>query len=325
VSESDTGDATALELVVDASAAGTRLDTFLAATIGSLSRTRAHRAIEAGDVLVDGTTAKPSLKLSGGERVEIDLTEPPPTQLVAEAIPIAVVYEDEHLVVVDKPAGLVVHPGAGVPSGTLANGLLYKYGGSGGGPAWRPGIVHRIDRDTSGLLVVARTEAAHAALAAQFAARTVTKRYVALVYGRLGDDEGRLDKPIARHPKIRVRMAVATPGRGRPALTLYRAVERFDQATLVDVEIRTGRTHQIRVHFADIAHPVVGDEVYGSGREGSIRDAALRRRIASLGRQFLHAAFLAFDHPATGARVELSSRLPPELAELLEYFRERAR
>jgi 23S rRNA pseudouridine1911/1915/1917 synthase len=192
VSESDTGEGSAIELEVDASAAGTRLDAFLAASIGTLSRTRAQRAIESGDVLVDGAIAKASLKLRGGERVEVELPAPPTTQLVAEQIDIPIVYEDDHLVVVDKPAGLVVHPGAGVPSGTLANGLLYRYGSAGGGPAWRPGIVHRIDRDTSGLLVVARTEAAHSALAAQFAERTVTKRYVALVYGHLGSDEGRL-------------------------------------------------------------------------------------------------------------------------------------
>jgi 23S rRNA pseudouridine1911/1915/1917 synthase len=314
-----------IELVVAEDAAGTRLDAYLATVIATLSRTRAQRAIEAGDVLVDGRPAKSGLRLRGGERIEVELPDPPVTHLAAEPIDFGVVYEDEHIIVVDKPAGLVVHPGAGVPSATLANGLLYAYGPQGGGPDWRPGIVHRIDKDTSGLLVVARTETAHAALTAQFAARTVSKRYVALVHGRLAVDQGTWEKPIARHPRARVRMAAVRPGHGRPAFTSYVVAERYEQATLLDVDIRTGRTHQIRVHCSDAGHPVVGDEVYGPGRDASIRDLTFRRMVERLGRQFLHAARLGFDHPATAARLEFTSPLPRPLAELLEWLRERAR
>jgi 23S rRNA pseudouridine1911/1915/1917 synthase len=323
VRRQDPGDA--VEVVAGAESAGVRLDAFLATSVGGLSRTRARRAIDEGDVLVDGRTVRASHKLKGGERIEIELPEPPPSALVPEPIPFAVAYEDESLVVLDKPAGLVVHPGAGVPSGTLANGLMYRYGGAGGGPSWRPGIVHRIDRDTSGLLVVARTEAAHAGLSAQFLARTVEKRYVALVHGRVETDAATIEKPIARHPKIRVRMAVAAHGSGRPAITRFKVAERFEGMTLLDVEIKTGRTHQIRVHLADAGHPVAGDEVYGHGRAASLRDPGLRRRLEAMGRHFLHASHLAFDHPGTGDRVAFTCPLPPDLAELVEYCRGRAR
>jgi 23S rRNA pseudouridine1911/1915/1917 synthase len=314
----------ALELTVAPEAAGSRLDAYLAAAVRDLSRSRAQRSIDDGDVLVNGSLAKPSLKLKAGDRVEIELPGPLATTLVPEPIDIDVVYEDDEIVVVNKPAGLVVHPGAGIASGTLANGLLYRFG-SAGGPPWRPGIVHRLDKDTSGLLVVARTGAGHAALSAQFQERTVTKRYLALVYGRLAASEGRLDKPIGRHPTARVRMAVRPPGQGRPALTLYRVLERFDDATSLEVEIRTGRTHQIRVHLADAGHAIVGDESYGKGRAHELRESGLRRRIETLGRHFLHAALLAFDHPRTGRRLEFSSPLPDPLAELGEFLRARAR
>jgi 23S rRNA pseudouridine1911/1915/1917 synthase len=315
----------ALELVAGGDAAGSRLDAWLAASIAGLSRSRAQRAIASGDVLVNGEVAKASLKLRDGDRVEVELPAPPTTDVAPEAIDLTVVYEDDDIAVIDKPAGLVVHPGAGIHSGTLANALVHRYGRGGAGPVSRPGIVHRLDRETSGLLVVARTEAAHAALSEQFQNRTVSKRYLALVYGRVGRDAATLDKPIARHPQIRVRMAVASPGRGRPAHTEYRVLERFDETTYVEVDIRTGRTHQIRVHLADAGHPVVADETYGKGRAKGVRDTGLRRRIEALGRQFLHASRLAFDHPRTGERMELSSPLPEPLAELLEYCRSRAR
>ena len=324
MAEGDSIEAGPVEVVVGPDDAGARLDAFLASAVPGLSRTRAHRAIEDGDALVNGVLAKPRYKVREGDRVELDLPAPPPTDVVPEPIPLTVVYEDDDVAVVDKPAGLVVHPGAGVASGTLANALVYRYG-PGAGPAWRPGIVHRLDKDTSGLLVVARTGQALAHLSEQFALRTVTKRYVALVHGRVAADEGTLDKPIGRHPQIRVRMAVARAGRGRPAVTIYRVLERFAELTLLDVTILTGRTHQIRVHLADAGHPVVADETYGQGRSRGTRDAALRVRVDALGRQFLHAAFLAFDHPRTGQRLELSSPLPSPLAELLEYCRERAR
>jgi 23S rRNA pseudouridine1911/1915/1917 synthase len=313
-----------IELVVGPEGGGERLDVFLASAIPSLSRTRAHRAVEEGDVLVNSTLAKAGQKLRAGDRIDVELAAPPPTELAAEPIPLAVVYEDEDIAVIDKPAGLVVHPGAGISSGTLANALAHRYG-RGAGPAWRPGIVHRLDRDTSGLLVVARSEAAHTLLSEQFQRRTVTKRYLAMVYGRVADDSGRCDKPIGRHPQIRVRMAIAREGRGRPAVTDFRVLERFSELTLLDVKILTGRTHQIRVHLAAMGNPVVADETYGKGRSRGLRDTKVRGRIDALGRQFLHAAFLAFDHPRTGRRLEFNSLPPEPLAGFLEYCRERAR
>jgi 23S rRNA pseudouridine1911/1915/1917 synthase len=324
VSRREDAEGGTLELVVGIDADGARLDAFLGGTVPGLSRTRAQRSIEDGDVLVNGATPKSSQKVHEGDVVELELPAPPVTTLEPQPVGFGVVYEDEDLIVVEKPAGLVVHPGAGVESGTLANGLLYRFG-KGVGPAWRPGIVHRIDKDTSGLLVVARTDAAHAALSGQFQARTVLKTYCALVYGRVDAAEGRLDKPIGRHPKVRVKMSVRPHGHGRDAVTLYNVRERFDAVTLLEVEIKTGRTHQIRVHMADLGHPVVGDETYGPGRAASLRDPQLRRRVEGLYRQFLHAEFLEFDHPRTGERVSFRSALPPRLADFLEYVRSTAR
>ncbi len=314
-----------IELVVGPEGAGARLDAFLASSVPGLSRTRAHRAIDEGDILVNGTLAKASQKLRAGDRIDLELPAPPPSELEPEPIPFGVVFEDEDIAVVDKPAGLVVHPGAGVHSGTLANALVHRYGRSGVGPGWRPGIVHRLDKDTSGLLVVARSEAAHTLLSEQFQRRTVTKRYLAMVYGRMANDTGTCEKPIGRHPQVRVRMAIAREGRGRPATTAYRVLERFSELTLLDVKILTGRTHQIRVHLADLGHPVVADETYAKGRSRALRDVALRHRVDGLGRQFLHAAFLAFDHPRTGRRLEFNSLLPEPLSAFLEYCRGRAR
>ncbi len=313
-----------IELVVGPEGAGARLDAFLASTIPSLSRTRAHRAVEEGDVLVNGLVAKAAQKVRVGDRVDVELAAPPPFELEPEAIDLSILYEDDDIAVVDKQAGLVVHPGAGVLSGTLANALAYRYGRT-AGQAWRPGIVHRLDKDTSGLMVVARSEAAHTLLSEQFQRRTVTKRYLAMIYGRLGNESGDLAKPIGRHPQIRVRMAIAREGRGRPAQTLYRVLERFEELTLLDVKILTGRTHQIRVHLADMGNPVVADETYGKGRWRGLRDGALRGRVEGLGRQFLHAAFLAFDHPRTGRRLEFNSLLPEPLSGFLEYCRGRVR
>jgi 23S rRNA pseudouridine1911/1915/1917 synthase len=217
---------------------------------------------------------------------------------------------------VNKPAGLVVHPAAGIQSGTLANALSYHFQqlpDSGAGV--RPGIVHRLDRDTSGLLAVAKTEAALEHLSDQFRDRTVFKSYVALVHGRVQADTGRIDQPLAREASNRTRMAVVRGGRS--ALSLYRVRQRFNRFTLLDVELKTGRTHQIRVHLAWLKHPVVGDETYGGGRDNTIQDAKLRAHVRNLGRHFLHAERLAFTHPQTNERVEFSSPLPPELTQLL--------
>ena len=296
--------------------AGSRLDAYLASQIEGWSRARLQRLIESEDVLVNGKAAKPSYKLRAGDDIEVELIAPPTTSFVPEPIPIEIVYEDEIFVVVNKPAGLVVHPAAGIHSGTLANALAYHFQqlpDSGAGV--RPGIVHRLDRDTSGLLVVAKTEAALEHLSDQFRDRTVFKSYVALVHGRVNTETGRIDQPLARDRSNRTRMAVVRGGRS--ALSLYRVRQPFNRFTLLDVELKTGRTHQIRVHLAWLKHPVVGDETYGGGRDNTIQDAKLRAHVRNLGRHFLHAEKLAFTHPQTNERVEFSSPLPPQLTELL--------
>jgi 23S rRNA pseudouridine1911/1915/1917 synthase len=295
---------------------GLRLDAYLASQVEGWSRARLQRLIEAEDVLVNGKPAKPSYKLRENDEIEVELTAPESTSFVPEPIPIEIVYEDETLVVVNKPAGLVVHPAAGIHSGTLANALAYHFQqlpDSGAGV--RPGIVHRLDRDTSGLLVVAKTEAALERLSDQFRDRTVFKSYVALVHGRVNTDSGRIDQPLARDASNRTRMAVVRGGRS--ALSLYRVRQRFNRFTVLDVELKTGRTHQIRVHLAWLKHPVVGDETYGGGRDNTIQDAKLRAHVRNLGRHFLHAEKLAFTHPRTHERVEFSSPLPAQLAQLL--------
>jgi 23S rRNA pseudouridine1911/1915/1917 synthase len=296
--------------------AGVRLDAYLASQIEGWSRARLQRLIANEDVLVNGRVAKPSYKLREHDEIEVELIAPPTDRFEPENIPVDVVYEDEALVVVNKPAGLVVHPAAGTPSCTLANALAYHFEqlpGSGAGV--RPGIVHRLDRDTSGLLVVAKTEAALENLSDQFRDRTVFKSYVALVHGRVLQTSGRIDQPLARDPSNRTRMAVVRGGRN--ALTLYRVRRSFQRFTLLDVELKTGRTHQIRVHLAWLKHPVVGDETYGAGRDNTLQDARLRARIRNLNRHFLHAEKLGFTHPATGEFVKFESPLPAELSELL--------
>jgi 23S rRNA pseudouridine1911/1915/1917 synthase len=297
--------------------AGSRLDSYLATRIESWSRARLQRLIDSEDVLVNGKPAKPSYKLRENDELEVELTAPAAASFAPEPIPIEIVYEDETLVVVNKPAGLVVHPAAGIHSGTLANALAYHFQqlpDSGAGV--RPGIVHRLDRDTSGLLVVAKTEAALENISDQFRDRSVFKSYVALVHGRVNTDSGTIDQPLARDPANRTRMAVVRGGRS--ALSLYRVRQRFDRFTLLDVELKTGRTHQIRVHLAWLKHPVVGDEIYGAGRDNTIQNARLRAQVRNLGRHFLHAEKLAFTHPQSGKRVEFNSPLPIELAELLQ-------
>ena len=308
-------------LVFDVSEAdeGARLDAFLAARVESVSRTTLKRAIEDGDVLVGGRAAKPSHKLRAGERVEVELPAPPVTELTPEDIPLDIVHEDDEVVVVNKPAGMVVHPAAGVHSGTLANALTFHFKQlSEHAGALRPGLVHRLDRDTSGLVVVAKTAQAHENLSEQFRARTVFKSYVALVHGVVREEKGRIEQPVARDPRNRTRMAVVRGGRA--ALSLWRVRRRFERFTLLDVEIKTGRTHQIRVHLAWMKHPVVGDETYGGGRDKTVPAPALRAAIASLGRQFLHAARLGFHHPATREWMSFTAPLPRELQDLLDVL-----
>jgi 23S rRNA pseudouridine1911/1915/1917 synthase len=296
--------------------AGVRLDAYLASQIEGWSRARLQRLIENEDVLVNGKSSKPSYKLREQDEVEVELVVPVADQFSPENIPIEIVYEDETLVVVNKTAGLVVHPASGTPSGTLANALAYHFQQLPDRGGIRPGLVHRLDRDTSGLLVVAKTEAALENLSDQFRDRTVFKSYVALVHGRVLNESGKIDQPLARDPSNRTRMAVVRGGRN--SLTVYRVKRAYERFTLLDVELKTGRTHQIRVHLAWIKHPVVGDETYGGGRDNTIRDPQLRARIRGLKRQFLHAEKLAFTHPATKERVIFESPLPQSLSALLE-------
>ncbi len=248
--------------------------------------------------------------------MEIEIPEPVAAEPAAEAIPLEIVFEDEHLLVLDKPAGLVVHPGAGRASGTLVNALLHRVKDlSGVGGVLRPGIVHRLDRGTSGLLVVAKDDASHRALAAQFASRAVEKEYLALVLGVPAPRQGEIDKPIGRHPVQRKRMAVRSGG--REARSSYRVLEAFDGAALLRVTIHTGRTHQIRVHLAAIGHPVAGDAIYGGGR----RPPAAAAALALLDRPALHAARLAVDHPADGRRLRFESPLPPDIEGVVGLLR----
>jgi 23S rRNA pseudouridine1911/1915/1917 synthase len=306
-------------LTINAEAAGARLDTFLASHINEVSRTRIQRAIEDGDVLVNERAVKPSYRLRPGDRVEIDLPEPPPVELAPEPIKLNIIHEDNDLIVINKPAGMVVHPGAGVESGTLANALVYHFNTlSETAGRIRPGIVHRIDKETSGLLVVAKNDLTHERLSDQFRNRQVFKMYVALVYGRMSQAQGEIEARIGRSHHHRTRMAALRGGAGRTAHTIFQLAQAYTEFSLLKVQIKTGRTHQIRVHMAHIGHPVVGDAAYGGGRENSIRDANLKQRIHALGRHFLHSAQLAFTHPRTGERLDFTSPLPPELSGFLE-------
>lgn len=309
-----------LTFTINLEQAGQRLDAFLASRIEGWSRARLQRLIEAEDVLINGKPGKPSYKLRENDELEVELITPTTTSFTPEAIPIEIVHEDETFVVVNKPAGLVVHPAAGIHSGTLANALAYHFQQLPNASSVRPGIVHRLDRDTSGLLVVAKTEAALENLSDQFRARTVYKSYAALVHGRVNSDSGRIDQPLARDPSNRTRMAVVRGGRS--ALSVYRVKQRFNRFTLVDVDLKTGRTHQIRVHLAWLKHPVVGDETYGGGRDNTIQNPRIKAHIRSLDRQFLHAERLAFEHPQTGERVLFESPLPEKLSNFLTRIEE---
>ncbi len=309
-----------LHLSVAVDNEGERLDAFLASHIEGWSRARLQRLIEEADVLVNGRTVKSSYKVHLNDEIEVELTPSPSTTFAAENIPLDIVYEDDELIVVNKPAGIVVHPAAGVMSGTLANALAFHFQqlSTSGGVA-RPGIVHRLDKGTSGLMVVAKTESAHEDLADQFRDREIFKSYVALVHGHVEKRTGQIDQPIARDRGNRTRMAVVRGG--RPSLSIYRVRKRFERFTLLNVELKTGRTHQIRVHLAWLKHPVVGDEAYGSGRDKTIPDHKLRSELANLGRQFLHAEQLGFRHPQTKEELRFTSSLPSELQAVLNEIK----
>ena len=308
-------DISTLTFQVHESDATTRLDAYLAAHIDGWSRARLQRLIEAGDVLVNSKLAKASYKVAAQDEIEVELTPAPESNFTPENIPLDIVFEDDHLIVINKPAGLVVHPAAGVHSGTLANALAYHFQQLSHAGSIRPGIVHRLDKDTSGLLVAAKTESAHESLGDQFRAREIFKSYVALVYGVVKQQSGAIEQPIARDPRNRTRMAIVAGGRG--ALSLFKVRHSYNAFTLLDVELKTGRTHQIRVHLAWLKHPVVGDEVYGSGRENNVQDVQLRARLRKLKRHFLHAEQLGFRHPQTGKQLKFMAPLPTELSEFL--------
>lgn len=299
------------EFVVSQAAAGKRLDLFLAQASG-LSRARVQQLIAEGHVLVAGHPQKPRYRLRAGEGVQLHLPPPRPLALVPEAIPLHVLYEDEDILVLNKPAGMVVHPGAGRATGTLVHGLLAHCGALPGiGGVERPGIVHRLDRDTSGVLVVAKTEAAHQSLSRQFKTRVVRKRYLALVHGEVQRDSGRIEASLGRRVHDRKRMGVRERG-GREARTAYQVVRRLPGMTLLELALETGRTHQIRVHLSHIGHPVIGDRVYGGRRERRRADSDAPRAE----RQMLHAWRLGFHHPRTGAWVEFTAPPPEDFVRL---------
>jgi 23S rRNA pseudouridine1911/1915/1917 synthase len=305
--------------------AGTRLDVWLAARLPDLSRTRIRALVDAGHVRVDGVLLKASHRLKTGERVDAEIPPPPPEEMAAEAIPLRVVFEDEHVLVVDKPAGMVTHPGAGQRTGTLAAAALAhapEIAGV-GGPR-RPGIVHRLDKGTSGLIVLTKTGQAYESLTAQLARRAVSRRYLCLVHGALPRAEGVIDAPIGRDPRSRIRMAVTAEGRGKRAVTRFRVLERFPGVSFVECRLETGRTHQIRVHLASLGHPLLGDETYGRRGLRKAPDPELAALIAGLHGVALHAAGLSFLHPSSGRPVELTSPLPDRIENILSRLRDKS-
>lgn len=279
---------------------GVRIDGFVADAIEGISRSRAQGLLLEGRVLVNGQPVKKNYKVSEGDIISVEIPEPEPVELVAQDIPLDIIYEDESLLVINKPKGMVVHPAPGHPDGTVVNAVMFHCGHelSGIGGQLRPGIVHRIDKDTSGLLLVAKNDEAHAALAAQLKDRSLSRVYEAIVLGRVRDDEGRIDAPIGRSLRDRKKMAVGGAA-ARQAATRYEVVARYNGYTHIRCHLETGRTHQIRVHMAHIGHPVAGDEVYGRGREKTGLDG-----------QCLHAGRIKFIHPRTGEHMEFSCPLP---------------
>ncbi len=305
---------------------GRRLDQFLSGATLNLSRSQAKNLIEKHLIFLNQKPTKPGAHVKAGDRVSGSLPEPEPLSLKPEPLPLTILYEDPSIIVLDKPPGMVVHPAYGNPSGTLVNALLYHCEDlSGINGVLRPGIVHRLDKDTSGVMVVAKEDGAFHHLAKQFKNRTVEKVYLAIVYGKFGQEEGLIDSAIGRHPSQRKRMSTRVR-RGRAAITRWKKAEEFENCTLLEIFPQTGRTHQIRVHLSSVGHPLLGDPLYGRrGRPGTIHDPILRECVKSMDRQALHAHRLKFDHPRTGERVEFVSPLPHDMNELLEWLRLRAK
>jgi 23S rRNA pseudouridine1911/1915/1917 synthase len=305
---------------VPAAAAGARLDRFLAGVPGVGTRSQAKRLIDDGRVWLDGRPGRAADAVRAGARIEVAFAPRPAPSVAPEPIPLRVLYEDEDLAAIDKPPGLVVHPAPGAPRGTLVNALAHRWGVAAGvGAPDRPGIVHRLDRDTSGVLLVARTLPALEALARQFRERTVEKQYLAVVRGVVKGATGTIDRPIGRHPRARQRMSVRSR-RGRAAVTRWTVIERFPSATLLRLRPETGRTHQLRVHLAALGHPVVGDRVYGAPRRAVGSPAVL----AEFPRQALHAERIEVTHPRTGIPLSIRAPLPSDLEGLLAALRQPA-
>jgi 23S rRNA pseudouridine1911/1915/1917 synthase len=299
--------------IVDEEQVNTRIDVFLAQQRAELSRSHIQHLIEEGSVKVNGKTTKSNYKIRQADEVVLEIPPPVALDVVPQEIPLDILYEDEHVVVINKARGMVVHPAAGNYNGTMVNALLDHCDDlSGINGVLRPGIVHRIDKDTSGVIMVAKSDQAHLSLAAQIKARTVTRKYIALVHGRIPEEKGMIDAPIARHSVDRKRMAVDVL-RGKEAITKFRILERFAEYTVVEARLKTGRTHQIRVHMAYIGYPVVGDPKYGP-----------KKRHFDLDGQFLHAQVLGFNHPSTGEYLEFTAPLPKLLEDILELLRKRA-
>ncbi|MFD0848800.1 RluA family pseudouridine synthase [Sphingosinicella xenopeptidilytica] len=305
-----------ISVILPAEAAGQRLDRALADALPTLSRERLKALMLEGAVTLAGRRPTPSLRVVGGEEVSVSVPEAAPATAEAQQIPLSIVYEDADLIVVDKPAGLVVHPAAGNPDGTLVNALLHHCAGqlSGIGGVARPGIVHRIDKDTSGLLVVAKTDLAHEGLAKQFATHSIGRRYLAVVAGRPSPPAGRIEGAIGRHPVHRKKMDIVSPGKGKHAVTHYRTLQPLKDAALVECRLETGRTHQVRVHMASSGHPLLGDPLYGRTR-ASHRDVL---KSLGFGRQALHARSLQLVHPRTQENLAFESPVPSDIQELIE-------
>lgn len=302
-----------IELYVPSAALGERLDRFMAGALADLSRSFAQQLIAEGHITVDGRLVRASFSLRGGEHIQVKLPPPQPSQLTPEAIPLQIVYEDDDVVVVDKAAGMVVHPAPGHSGGTLVNALLARYPDMQTNGSLRPGIVHRLDQDTSGLLVVARHDQAMQALTAQQRAHTMLKLYWAVVEGPFREPRGLIDAPIGRHATERVRMVVSSSPKARPARTHYQVLQELGAYTLLEVRLETGRTHQIRVHMLHHNRPILGDPMYGGGRR--------QRSTFGLTRQFLHAQRLGFQHPRDGNWREFRAPLPDDLQRVLERLR----
>ena len=324
MTEQETNEAI-LTFTTEAEDVGKRLDAFLVENIEGRSRSRLQKLIDDGDCLVNEKQSKSSYKIRANDEIEIELTELPAVTFKPEIIPLDIIFEDAYLAVINKPSGMVVHPGAGISSGTLANAIAhhFKFEDDASQNANseirnRVGIVHRLDKDTSGLIVVAKSETTHEALSEQFREREVYKSYIALVHGEMQQTAGEINLPLAREKHNRTKMAVRA--HGRAAHSIWKVKKHFEKFTLLGVEIKTGRTHQIRVHLASINHPIVGDETYNAGRDKTVRDLDVRKAIQDLDRFFLHSEKLSFTHPVSLERLDFTAPLPVELTEFLELL-----